>query len=184
MTPAAQALCCWLPTMPNRSALGLIEIRGLVPAIEAADAAVKAAQVVITTVEVTPGALVTVKVEGELGAVKASVDAGAEAASRIGELVSAHVIPRPDDELDKILPSERYINAKSTRARAEAPRQVLVKIPDDDAVLEDLTVAELRRLAREQEDFPITGREISRANKDELLHLLRSYRDGRTDNPE
>jgi microcompartment protein CcmL/EutN len=170
--------------MPNRSALGLIEVRGLVPAIEAADAAAKAAEVVITTVEVTPGALVTVKMEGELGAVRASVDAGAAAASRIGELISAHVIPRPDDELDQILPSARYINTRSKHGQTEAPRRVPVEIPADDAALDNLTVAELRRLAREQKDFPIAGREISRANKDELLRLLRAYRDGRTDNPE
>src|SRR5512134_2987932 len=112
--------------MPNRPALGLIETRGLVGAIEAADAAAKAAQVTITTVEVTVPALVTVKMEGELGAVQASVSAGAAAATRVGELVAAHVIPRPDDELDKILPNTPYVNPGNVRltpARSESKLQ-------------------------------------------------------------
>jgi microcompartment protein CcmL/EutN len=147
-----------------------------VSAIEAADAAAKAAEVVITTVEITLAALVTVKMEGELGAVTASVEAGAAAASRIGELLSAHVIPRPDDELDKILPDARYINPSSEEPPRPRARAVPIIIPDDEAVLEAMTVVELRRLAREQTDFPIAGREISRANKDELLGHLRAHR--------
>jgi len=162
--------------MPDRPALGLIETRGLVSAIEAADAAAKAAQVTITSVEVTVPALVTVKIEGDLGAVRASVDSGAEAASRIGELVSAHVIPRPDDELDRILPAIPYVNPADREDTAPG-RSFPVHIPTDDAVLESMTVVELRRLAREQSDFPLAGREISRANKDELLTLLRAHRD-------
>jgi microcompartment protein CcmL/EutN len=163
--------------MPNRPALGLIETLGLIPAIEAADAAAKAADVIVTTVEVTVGALVTVKLEGELGAVRASVDAGAAAATRIGQLVAAHVIPRPDDELDKILPDARYINPASARDLPPPGTRPPVQIPADDAALESLTVVELRRLAREQADFPLAGREISRANKDELLRLLRAHRE-------
>jgi microcompartment protein CcmL/EutN len=163
--------------MPNRPALGLIETRGLVSAIEAADAAAKAAQVVITCVEVTVPALVTVKMEGELGAVRASVDAGAAAATRIGELVSAHVIPRPDDELDKILPEMSYVNPAASKASEVSRPKLPVHIPADEAVLEAMTVADLRRLAREQTDFPIAGREISRANKEVLLRYLREYRD-------
>ena len=162
--------------MPDRSALGLIETRGLIGAIEAADAAAKAAMVVITCVEVTPGALVTVKMEGELGAVQASVEAGAAAASRIGELLSAHTIARPDDELDTILDGAAFVNPVNPGGLDTSPAPPVV-IPDDDAVLGAMTVVELRRLAREQADFPISGREISRANKDELLRLMRSYRD-------
>jgi microcompartment protein CcmL/EutN len=150
-----------------------------VSAIEAADAAAKAAQVAITCVEVTVPALVTVKMEGELGAVRASVDAGAAAATRIGELVSAHVIPRPDDELDAILPDARYVNPSDSQASRVSRSKWPVRIPTDDAVLEAMTVADLRRLAREQSDFPIVGREISRANKELLLHHLRECRDRR-----
>ena len=85
-------------------ALGLIDTKGLTAAIEAADAMLKAATVSLLKCELVGGGLVTVIVEGEVGAVKASVDAGAEAAKRVGDLVSAHVIPRPHQELIKIVP--------------------------------------------------------------------------------
>jgi ethanolamine utilization protein EutM len=159
--------------MPNRSALGLIETRGLVAAIEAADAAAKAADVRLTGVEIVVAALVTVKMEGQLGAVQASVAAGGAAAAKLGELVAAHVIPRPDDELDKILPDASYINPA---AGSSEPARLSVQIPADD-VLEAMTVVDLRRLARLQESFPLAGREISRANKQELIGHLRTWRE-------
>ena len=84
-------------------ALGMIETRGLVAAIEAADAMVKAANVTLTTKEHVGGGLVTVMVRGDVGAVKAATDAGAAAAERVGELVSVHVIARPHAELEEIL---------------------------------------------------------------------------------
>ena len=86
-------------------ALGMIETRGLVASIEAADAMVKAARVTLIGKEFIGGGYVTVMVRGDVGAVKASVDAGAEAARRVGELVSVHVIPRPHDEVEYILPT-------------------------------------------------------------------------------
>ena len=85
-------------------ALGLIETRGMVGAIEAADAMCKAAKVTLLGKEISGGALVTVMVRGEVGAVKAATDAGAAAARRVGELVSVHVIPRPHTEVERILP--------------------------------------------------------------------------------
>ena len=85
-------------------ALGMIETRGLVAAIEAADAMVKAANVTLIGTEKIGSGLVSVMVRGDVGAVKASVDAGAAAAERVGELVSIHVIPRPHDEVEGILP--------------------------------------------------------------------------------
>ena len=89
---------------PERIALGMIETRGLVGSIEAADAMVKAADVtLIGKVHVGAG-LVTVMVRGEVGAVKAAVDAGAAAAQRVGNLISQHVIPRPHGEVEGILP--------------------------------------------------------------------------------
>ncbi|MBS4025419.1 MAG: BMC domain-containing protein [Clostridia bacterium] len=84
-------------------ALGLIETKGLVGAIEAADAMVKAANVTITGYEKIGFGLVTVMVRGDVGAVKAATDAGAAAASKVGELVSVHVIPRPHIEVEKII---------------------------------------------------------------------------------
>lgn len=85
-------------------ALGLIETKGLVGAIEAADAMVKAARVRLLGKERVGGGYVTVMVRGEVGAVKAATDAGAAAARRVGELISVHVIPRPHSEVEQILP--------------------------------------------------------------------------------
>ncbi len=85
-------------------ALGLIETKGLVGAIEAADAMVKAANVVLVGKEYVGAAYVTVTVRGDVGAVKAATDAGAAAARRVGELIAVHVIPRPHDEVEKVLP--------------------------------------------------------------------------------
>lgn len=87
-----------------KTALGLIETRGLVGSIEAADAMVKAANVRLIGKEHVGGGLVTVMVRGDVGAVKAATDAGAAAARRVGELISVHVIARPHDDLEKILP--------------------------------------------------------------------------------
>ena len=85
-------------------ALGLIETRGIVGAVEAADAMCKAAKVTLLGKEISGGALVTVMVRGEVGAVKAATDAGAAAARRVGELLSVHVIPRPAGDLEGFLP--------------------------------------------------------------------------------
>ena len=88
----------------NLDALGMIETRGLVGAIEAADAMVKAAKVVLIGKEKIGGGFVTVMVRGDTGAVKAATDAGASAAEKVGELVSGHVIPRPHEDVEMILP--------------------------------------------------------------------------------
>lgn len=86
-------------------ALGMIETKGLVGSIEAADAMVKAANVTLVGKEFVGGGIVTVMVRGDVGAVKAATDAGAAAAQRIGELLSVHVIPRPHAEVENILPT-------------------------------------------------------------------------------
>ena len=90
--------------MATLNALGMIETKGLVAAVEAADAMVKAANVTLVGKEHVGGGLVTVLVRGDVGAVKAATDAGAAAAERVGELVSVHVIPRPHNEIEGILP--------------------------------------------------------------------------------
>ena len=90
--------------MAQLDALGMIETKGLVGSIEAADAMVKAANVTLVGKEHVGGGLVTVLVRGDVGAVKAATDAGAAAAQRVGELVSVHVIPRPHTEVETILP--------------------------------------------------------------------------------
>ena len=89
--------------MATLNALGMIETKGLVAAIEAADAMVKAANVTLIGKEHVGGGLVTVLVRGDVGAVKAATDAGAAAAERVGELISIHVIPRPHAEVETIL---------------------------------------------------------------------------------
>jgi len=86
-------------------ALGMIETKGLIGAIEAADAMVKAANVSLLGKEQIGGGYVTVMVRGDVGAVKAATDAGASAAQRVGELISVHVIPRPHSDVETILPS-------------------------------------------------------------------------------
>ena len=86
------------------NALGMIETKGLVGAVEAADAMVKAANVRLMGKVLVGGGLVTVMVRGDVGAVKAATDAGAAAAQRVGELISVHVIPRPHADVETILP--------------------------------------------------------------------------------
>ena len=93
--------------MATLNALGMIETKGLVAAIEAADAMVKAANVTLIGKEHVGGGLVQVLVRGDVGAVKAATDAGAAAAERVGELISIHVIPRPHIEVETILPKGR-----------------------------------------------------------------------------
>jgi ethanolamine utilization protein EutM len=88
----------------EKQALGMIETKGLVGSIEAADAMVKAANVHLIGKVHVGGGLVTVMVRGDVGAVKAAVEAGGAAAKRVGELVSVHVIPRPHDDVEAILP--------------------------------------------------------------------------------
>ena len=89
------------------TALGMVETKGLVGSIEAADAMVKAANVTLIGKEQIGAGLVTVMVRGDVGAVQAATDAGASAASRVGELVSVHVIPRPHSEVELILPKTK-----------------------------------------------------------------------------
>lgn len=169
-------------------ALGLIETKGLVGAIEAADAAVKAANVELIGKEKITAALVTIKIKGEVAAVKSAVDAGAAAAQRVGQLISTHVIPRPDDQIDFIVESPDQVAQPIPKKRGRPPKskdEVSLfdstseqndseTVTDEqlnlgDINLEELTVEELRRLARKTPNFPIYGRQISIANRSTLL---------------
>jgi ethanolamine utilization protein EutM len=105
-----------------KEALGLLETRGLVAAIEAADAMVKAAKVTFLGRQKVKAGLITVMVAGDVGAVKAATDAGAAACQRIGQMVSVHVIPRPHEEIDKILPKGPQKAAKAPGPRKPAPK--------------------------------------------------------------
>lgn len=99
----------------EKQALGMIETRGLVGAIEAADTMAKAANVTLVGKELIGGGMVTILVSGDVGAVKAAVEAGAAAAKRIGDVVSAHIIPRPHDDVDTILPEKTRIGISRTQ---------------------------------------------------------------------
>jgi microcompartment protein CcmL/EutN len=177
-------------------ALGLIETRGLVAAIEAADAAVKAADVTLVGKDTTKAALITVKVIGEVSAVQAAVDAGAAAAARVGELVSQHVIARPAEGMELFVYSNKgkpYTSASESQrkldrepaspaspAKQVSPQELVV---DPSATeeqktelllrLESLPVTKLRRIARATEGFGIQGREISFANKTTIIEEFR-----------
>lgn len=91
--------------LPHETALGLVETKGLIAAIEAADAMLKAARVALVGKEKIGAGYVTIMVRGDVGAVRAATDAGAAAADRVGQLVSVHVIPRPHEGVDDILPN-------------------------------------------------------------------------------
>lgn len=202
----------------SRWALGLVETRGLIGSIEAADAASKAAAVAVSSAELTDAALITVRIEGELGAVQASVEAAVRAAEMVGEVVSVTVIPNPDDGLAVILPALRYVSkyhpdedrpplappgerdmpgpvgpppsprrprgsggglgrghhgsqTPASRSKGRFPE------PDSPRQLNSMTVAELRRFARSLNRLEMTGREISRANKKELIEAIKRVMD-------
>lgn len=124
-------------------ALGLIETKGLIGAIEAADAMLKAANVTLTRKEKITAAMVTVEVMGEVAAVRAAVDAGAAAAQRVGQLISVHVIPRPDDQLEPFITSQPVKKEAQTKARKRKDIGVesIFDIEDDDNDFEVETVS-------------------------------------------
>lgn len=209
-------------------ALGMIETRGLIASIEAADAMVKAARVQLLGKEKVQGGLVTILVVGETAAVKSAIDAGAAAAQRVGELISTHIIPRPDDQIDGIIGEVKPVEIKPRKKEKEItpdskPEQIVKtkKIEEEEnfeevkpvqrasssstidrlkkealgksitlettvkskstekynfsmAELEVMNVHQLRRFARDIESFPIKGREISRANRGELLDFFKA----------
>lgn len=182
-------------------ALGLIETKGLVGAIEAADAMVKAANVRLIGKEGVDAALITVKIVGETAAVRSAVDAGAAAAKRVGELISSHVIPRPADGIEELIFAkasttrdeiERELGIQSVHPQAtkseepegeektEEPVTVAEQPPmelsgDENEHLQQLqamTVHQLRSYARQVAGLSIYGRQISRANKEQLIAEL------------
>ena len=184
--------------MNSTLALGMIEVRGRLGAVEGLDASLKAANVSLVSMIKVGGALTAFFVEGDTGAVKAAVDAGAAAAERVSELKSVHVIPRPHPAVRQMLgsmvpptapnggaPKSAAVEEKPAEAKP-APAEVNKTAepdvapeeePADDAPiadvpLEDMTVGDLRRKARAVEGFPLTKQEIKFAKKDELLEAF------------
>jgi ethanolamine utilization protein EutM len=226
-------------------ALGLVETRGLVAAIEAADAMVKAANVTLVGKETTNPALITIKIVGETAAVRSAVDAGSSAAKRVGVLVSTHIIPQPDNQMTTLLPEikdsperkPRRVEKEVPEKKEEVVTPVVKAVPKPEVKKEKkkeikekkegikketkssveasdtisrlrkealgieeetekkekpkttsskktkikmeevelLNVHQLRRFARGVEGFPIQGREISRANRKELLDYFKKF---------
>lgn len=169
-------------------ALGMVETRGLVGSIEAADVMVKTANVRILDSEYIRNGFVTVKCIGEVAAVKAAVDAAAAAAQRVGHLIATHVIPRPAEEIESILRSTSLKTAAPEANQAPKPKPPAVETidmfmasGDDDEYKEQLdamTVHQLRTLAREVGGLSIAGRQISKANKKLLIVELMKKRKG------
>jgi len=216
-------------------AFGLVETRGLVAAIEAADAMVKTSNITLIGKERTDPAMITIKIVGDVAAVKSAVEAGAEAARKVGEVVATHIIPQPDEQLttlfpelsdDKQVAKKEPVYKKEDKPVVETPsKKTEVKTIDvvkeeqpeetdlfedsNDTIarlrrealnikeskkeetkktkpvpkpehtldeIEDLNVHQLRRLARSTEGFPIKGREISRANRPELIVYFQSLK--------
>jgi len=151
-------------------ALGLVETKGLVGAIEAADAGLKAANVELLGSERADAGLVTVMFGGDVAAVKAACDAGAAAAERVGQLVGVHVIPRPSPMLAAIETDE----SPGKRAGEESAPAQLPNGSWDIAALEGAKVVELRDMARRVDNFPLKGRDVARASREELLAAFRS----------
>lgn len=179
-------------------ALGLVETKGLVGAIEAADAMVKTANVILVGKERTDPAMITVKVVGDTAAVRSAVEAGAAAAQRVGQLISKLVIPRPaeglkdliyakssrtEQEVEELLDFEGDSVQEEDEEKPTAQEELFTMPsglePEDQKYFEKLsamTVHELRSHARKIEGLSIYGREISRANKSQLLEELMRVR--------
>jgi hypothetical protein len=170
-----------------QSAIGLIETQGLVGVIEAADTAAKAADVQLLGIERIGGGLVSLRLCGDVASVQAAVRAAAEAVSRVSELVSAHVIPQPHVDV-AMMSSVAPLGGVSPRSPdvgpvsdapnpSDAPQRADVEpLPDlqqlSPSDLGHLSVARLRQLVRRTPGVQLRGRQISRANKEELVAEL------------
>lgn len=149
-----------------KPALGLIEMLGFVGVTEAADAATKAAAVELSAVEKIEGGIISIRVLGDVGAVQAAVEAGVHAAQQVGTLVAHHVIPNPHEDLVQV-----FGLVEKTDEVGET----------DETDLESLPVHRLRQIARETPGIAIQGREISRANREQLLSELRRAKRNQSD---
>lgn len=200
-------------------ALGLIETRGLIAAIESADAMLKAAEVTLLEKTIVGGGLVTIVVSGDVGAVKAAIDAGEAAVQNINSalLISKHVIPRPHQDIDCLIkestseqestpdatPDDKVEDTNVEESNVEVTNEVIEEISitekastndvsdykkeDIDKMVEEfgleytmdvlnkLAVVKLRRLAREYQTLGIVGRQISKADKEQLITKFRKF---------
>ena len=174
-------------------AFGMIEVYGYLTAVEALDSALKAANVSRLGVEKVRGGLVTVLVEGDVGAVKAAMDASAAAAERVGTVISVHVIPRPADDVTRMLkggkepeePTPPEPEKPSEPDTLSEPESEAVKAEEGEKAPQDVTVEEmqtmgvdaLRRLARALEIKNMTRAEIRFAKKQELIQKITEFKE-------
>lgn len=169
--------------MMEATALGMIETIGLVSALEAADAGLKAAQVRLLGRDYVRGGLVMVRFSGDVAAVQAAVDAGAAAARRVGAVFSAHVIPRAMPEVVRMLVSDpspgQSGGSSSSGGGEDGTREAALATPEDQApgmdVLGGWKVLALRQYARRLPGFPLRPSEIRYANKALLLESMKRY---------
>lgn len=166
-------------------ALGLIETKGLVGSIEAADVMLKTANVRLLGTEFIKNGLVTVQIIGEVAAVKAAVDAASAAVARVSQLISTHVIPRPAEDIESILTkyppvSPAVKKSKPPSADQQESLSTLASLDNEEyrSQLNKMTVHQLRTLARETGGLGIAGREISKAKKELLISELLRKRTG------
>ncbi|EJL29422.1 BMC domain-containing protein [Brevibacillus sp. BC25] len=150
--------------------LGMIETLGLPALIAAADAAAKAADVKVVSYEGADAGIVTLYVIGDVSSVMAAVDAGADAARRVGRLLHSHVIPRPDENVPRMIKNLLKPEVKE-EVKAEP-----VKAPVSG--LQDQSINDLRKMARSYADFPLTTNEINMAKKEDLIRLLEEKQGG------
>lgn len=167
-------------------ALGMIEVYGYLTAVEALDSALKAANVSLCDVVKVKGGIVTVLVDGDVGAVKAAIDAAHAAAERVGQVISVHVIPRPAEDvlrmIDKAELKRRPEAADGTETMDETQTAEQTETTEETRIsefseeqLEAMTVVELRKLARDIEITNMTRQEIRFARKQELIHAILDY---------
>lgn len=169
-------------------ALGMIEVYGRIGAIEGLDSALKAANVSLVNMVRVGGGLTSVFVEGDVGAVKAAVDAAATAADKVGKLCSVHVIPRPDKNVRAMLErevvekpevvkefaeTEKVEKAEPENKIQEAETEALLKEQSDEHDYENMSVRQLRALAVRTEGFPIPRGKIKLARKKELIEAFK-----------
>lgn len=165
-------------TVPEGAALGLLETLGLVAAVEAADAMLKASEVRLVRQQRTNPGLITHLVVGDTAAVRAAVDAGAAAAARVGRVAAQHVIPRPAPDVWRRLVGVEP-GGPVPEAAPVAPVDPVSAVLSETAPAasetdyEAMTVRDLRALARDRDDERLQGRAIARASKSELVAFLR-----------
>lgn len=156
-------------------ALGMIETRGLVASIEAADAMVKAANVKLVSRVLVGGGLVTILVSGDVGAVKAAVDAGTAAANRVGELVSVHVIPRPHEEVNSMIIEKRVRKKISEDLNYIKEFYDLIRSRGIEIAIKHLKrkgVRKLRGFVNELKGLSIDKNSIFKMSKAELIEII------------